>query len=139
MTDQLDELHAQAGLGLLDANATLTVHDGRVPNGAAAPYVLVYTTVEWSSGSEEMANTLDHTSLTCRTTWVCHCVAETAAAARAVKMQVRASLLDVRPTITGRACQMITEEDVQPPVRDETLGSLVMDLVVTYQLLTAPG
>ena len=142
MTDQLEELHAQAALTLLAANDVLDgrVFDGVVPSPTPTPpYALVYTTVEWLSDDDALASTLDHLSLTCRTTWLVHCVGATAAAARAVAMQVRSALLDQRPTITGRACQMITQEDVQPPVRDETLGSLVMDLVVTYQMLTAPG
>jgi hypothetical protein len=139
VTDTLNEDHAQAGLALLAANATLTVYDGQVPNGATAPYVLVYTQVEWQSGDDAMANTLDHLSLTCRTTWMCHCVGSTAAAARAVAMQVREAILDARPTITGREAGFISQVDSQPPRRDETLGPLVMDQVDTYQLLTAPG
>jgi len=140
VSDLLDDAHARAGLDLLEANAALTVFDGVVDSPTPdPPFVLVYTTVEWLSGPDAMANSLDHLSETCRVTWVCHCVGLTAAASRAVVMQVRSSLLDQRPVIAGRVCGLISQTDVQAPVRDETTGRLVMDTVVTYELLTAPG
>lgn len=140
MTDLLDELHAQAGLDLLEANAALVVFDGKVPDPTPnPPYVLVYTVVEWPSGDGGFANALDHLSVTCRTTWYCHCVGLTAAAARAVGMQVRSSLLDKRPTIAGRECGLIAQIETVPPQRDETTGRLVMDAIGVYQMTSAPG
>jgi hypothetical protein len=141
VADLLDEAHARVALDLLAANTAFPLMDGKVDDPTPNPpkWVLVYTTVEWPSGDEGMANTIDHTSVTCRTTWYVHCVGLTAAAARMLQMQVRATLLDVQPTITGRQCGMVSQIDVQPPVRDETTGRLLMDAVSVYQLLTAPG
>lgn len=139
MADDLDELHAQAGLALLDADAVLTVYDGKVPDPTPAPpYVLVYTTVARPSGEAGAANALDGASQTFVTRWMCHCVGESAAAARAVAMRVRAALLDQRPTIAGRSCNPIRQDDVQSPVKDETTGRPVMDLVATYSMITTP-
>jgi hypothetical protein len=142
VADQLDDLHANVALSLLAASGALgsKVFDGKVddpmPN---PPFVVVYTLVEWPSGPDEMANAIDHLSATCRTTWYIHCVGSTAAAARRTAMHVRSTLIDVTPVIAGRSCGMISQVDVQPPVRDETTGRLVMDLVHVYTLLTAPG
>lgn len=140
MTDQLDELHARAGLDLLEADAALTVYEGGVPSPTPdPPYVVVYTIVTWPSALEGGANALDHRSVTCHVSWLCHCVGLTAAAARAVGMRVRAALLNQRPTIAGRSCGLIQQDDAQPPTRDESTGRLVIDVMSTYSLYTAPG
>ena len=138
MADDLDELHAQAGLALLVADPGLVVFDGKVPDGALPPYVLVYTTVERPAGEMGVANALDGLSATVTATWYCHCVGESAAAARAVAMRVSRALLDRRPTIAGRACGLIRQGEMTPPNRDETTGRLVMDLVAVYHLTTTP-
>jgi hypothetical protein len=140
VTDLLDDLHARVALNLLDANNALTVFDGAVsPPYPGPPYVLVYTDVAWSADPDAAGSSLDHTSATCTTTWTIHCVGATAAACRALTMQVRASLLDVQGTVTGRACFRLTEEDSQVPIKDETTGQVVMDAVVTYQMTSVPG
>lgn len=132
--------HAEAGLALLQANAALTVYDGALPADKTdlnPPWVLVYTTVEWPEADPN--NGLDGRSGTCTARWYCHCVGSNAAAARAVTHQVRSSLLDVRPTVTGRVCGLIRQESAVPPQRDESLGRVVMDAVVVYRLETRPG
>lgn len=140
MTDQLDELHAQAFLVPLRANLALNVLDGVVPAPfPGPPFVLLYVSVEWPPGEEGIGNSIEGSSVTCRATGVIHCVGATAAACRAMAMQVRASLLDVRPVIPGRECTRITLDDVQPPGKDETTGSVVMDSVVTYSFTSVPG
>lgn len=142
MSDDVDALHAQAGLDLLAANmATLStpipVYDGVVPDGATRPYVLVYTAISRPRNGE--GNGLDGRSDAVSVRWICHCVGETQAASRAVGMQVRTALLDVRPTIAGRSCDLIREETVLDPTRDESTGVPVMDQVRTYTLATLPG
>ena len=143
MSDLLDELHAQAGLELLIANPMLgpnRVFDGVVPSPTPnPPYVMVYCVVEWPPGLEGMANSLDHLSVTCRTTYYCHGVGATAAAARGVGMQIRSSLLDVRPSVAGRVCSMIEQIETVPPQRDESTGVLVMDAISVYSFASAPG
>lgn len=134
----LDQAHAAAGIDLLRANAALRVHDGVVPGGQEAPpYVLVYTHIEWPKRDPD--NALDGSSGTCVVRWYCHQIGANAAAARAVGDQVRSTLLDVRPTIAGRVCERIEQEAAVPPVREETLGPVVMDAVAVYALRTRPG
>lgn len=137
MADQLDELHAQAGLALLTANSALAgrVFDGKVPDPTPdPPYVVVYTTVEWTR--DGIGTALGATQNTVTTTYNCHCVGLTAAAARAVGMQVRSSLLNVRPVIASRNCGPIKQDDTIPPQRDESTGRLVMDAIANYSYTT---
>jgi len=141
VADDLDELHARVALDLLAADPGLgpdRVYDGKVPDGSEPPYVLVYTTVSRPAGGAGAANALDGRDVTIITDWYCHCVGGTAAAARAVSMRVNRALHNVRPTITGRSCSMVRQGETTPPNRDETTGVMVMDLVVTYQLITTP-
>jgi len=139
VTDQLDELHAQAALSILANSPPLIVFAGEVPAPYPGPrYVLVYTQVSWPDTGD--ANALDHLSVTCVVRWYCHCVGETEAAARAVGMQVRAALLNVRGTVAGRNCGLIRQVDSSPPGKDETLGTpAVFDAVSVYEMTSAPG
>jgi hypothetical protein len=131
----LDETHAQVAITALAANPNLTssrVFDGRVPDGTdpALGYVLVYCTVSWPRDGIGTALTAQQVTLT--TTYTCHCVGLNARAARAVAMEVRASLLNLKPNITGRSCSPIKQDDAQPPDRDESTGHLVMDAVSVF-------
>lgn len=140
MTDQLDEDHAQAGLDALAANPELTgrVFDAKVPDPTPdPPYVLVYTQVAWPR--EGIATSLDQRQVTITTTFVCHCVGLNAEAARAVGMQVRSSLLNLRPAVTNRSCGRIKEDDVLAAAPDETTGRLVIDQVRTYSFTSVPA
>ncbi len=133
MSDTLDESHAQVGLVALNANPALTgkVFDGKVPDPTPnPPYVLTYCQVMWPR--DGLGTSLGAQQVTITTTYTCHCVGLTAALARAVAMQVRSSLLNLRPIIAGRNCSPIKQDDVQPPDRDESTGRLVMDLVCTF-------
>lgn len=136
MTDSIDETLAQTGLGLLRADVGLTVYDGKVPDGATEPYVLVYTTVAWPAGAE--GNTVTGLRSTAMVTWHCHCVAESASGARIVQQRVRAALLNQTVTVAGRSCGRIKQDEVLAPNRDETTGHLVMDGVAVYSLLSTP-
>lgn len=135
----IDE-HAAAVLALLDADNAfppLVVLDGKVPNGTVPPYVLVY----FADNDPELA---DSTPLTGRSDRYvvrayCHSVGDNGQAARMVADRVRAALLDVVPTVAGRQCFPIRREDGQPPQRDESTGTLVMDKVDVYRLESLPG
>ncbi|HEX6873688.1 MAG TPA: hypothetical protein VF163_21525 [Micromonosporaceae bacterium] len=144
MTDLLDEQHARVALDLLAANPVLEdrVFDGVVPSPTPRPpYILVYTSINWTADDEAAGSSLGHEHLTCVTTWYLHCVGETAAAARAMTMQARASLLDKDPLVTptGRACTRIREDDANTPTRDESLGYPVMDAVLVLSMTSVPG
>lgn len=133
MTDGLDLALAAAAIDLLTADTSLRVYDGVVPTGATRPYVLVYTSL--SRLSDDPDNNADGLTSVWVARWICHCVGESASAARKVAERVRTALLDVRPTVPGLSCGLIRmESDSPPPERDETTGVPVMDAVVTYRL-----
>jgi hypothetical protein len=141
--DLLDKAHIDAALGLLRADTSLTVYPdaaGNVPaEGARADhYVLVYSTIERPRAAD--GNALDGRSVAWTVRWYCHCVgASSEASSWAVAMRVNRALMDVRPVITGRACDLIEQEAANPPSRDETTGTPVFDTVSVYRLRTLPG
>lgn len=133
MTDTLNEDHAQAFLAPLVANANLgasRVFDGKVPDGSVPPYVLVYLQIAWPR--DGIGTALSAQQVTITATATIHSVGLNAAAARVVDMQVRSSLLNVRPVIAGRNCSPIKQDVAEPPDRDESTGKLVMDAVSVY-------
>jgi hypothetical protein len=141
MSDLIDKAHADAVLGLLHAAldpVPISVFDGKVPDPtpdvAAHPWVLVYFDADWPI--DGAGNSLDGTSRTYVLRAWCHSAAASAAGARAIAGQVRAALLNVIPTITGRTSGMICHIDGQPANPDETLGFLVVDKVDVYELMT---
>jgi hypothetical protein len=135
VSDLLDKAHADAFLGLLHAAldpVPIAVYDGKVPDPLpdvqASPCVVVYFA----------ANALDGKAVTYVTRGYCHCVAGSMAAVRAVTGQVRAALLNVRPTVAGRSAGLIKWYDGQPANPDETLGHLAVNKVDVYELITTP-
>jgi hypothetical protein len=138
VTDTIDELHAQAGLALLYADPALTaarVFDSIVPNPMPPPpWVLVYTDVQWTR--DGVGTGLDAAQDTVTTTYTCHCAGLTPIAARVIGMQVRTSLLGVRPTIAGRNCGLIKQSVANAPIRDESLGYAVFDAVLEFDFTT---
>lgn len=141
MADLLEELHARAGLDLLEAVAALDnrVHDGSVPDGALRPYVLVYTSVTWPSGEDGAGNSLDGLSVTVNVRWTLHCVGETQRAARGVQMLARQALLNITPVVAGRTCAPIQQDESLDPVRDETTGGGIFDAFAIYSTFSAPA
>ncbi len=136
MSDLLDETHAQQGLALLIANPNLAaVYQGSVvdptPN---PPYVVVYTRVAWPR--DGIGTALDSVQKTITTTYTCHCVGLTESAARAVGMQVRSSLLNAKPVISGRSCTPIKQDDALDADRDDTTGRTVFDAIAIYSYIS---
>jgi hypothetical protein len=134
LTDQLDEQHAQVFLAALASNPNLTVSrafDGVVPSPTPdPPWVLTYVTVSWPRDGIGTALTAQQVTVTATAT--CHCVGLNAAAARAVGMQVRSSLLNLKPVIAGRSCTPVKQDESLAPDRDESTGRLVMDQVQVF-------
>jgi hypothetical protein len=135
----IDE-HAAAVLALLNAVddvPALVVHDGRVPNGATAPYVLVY----FDDSDPELTDSRPLTGASQRHVLraICHSVGTNGQAARMVADRVRTALLDVVPAVIGRTCMPIRREDGQPPQRDEDTGTTVFDKVDVYRLESLPA
>jgi len=137
VTDLLDRLHIDAGLDLLRADAGLTVYpnaEGFIPPSVTLPYVRVYATIERPPDAD--GNSLAGLSQRWLVRWYCHCVGVNEYSALAIQMRVRAALLDQQPTIAGRICGRIREDQALPPNRDETTGSAVFDAIVIYRLMT---
>lgn len=132
MTDQLDEDLAQAGLLLLAATGIPLVDDERVPAVLPSRYFRVYTTTE--RPDDHGGNALAGRSTAWVTRWYVHHVGQNDKAVRALTMQSRTALLDVRPVVAGRSCGLIRQEAVQPPQREESAGPLTVDLVVVYRM-----
>lgn len=136
MTDSLDEDHAQAFLAPLAANPNLThVFDTIVTSPTPdPPYTLLYISVSWPR--DAIGTSLTAQQVTITATANVHCAGLTPAAARAVQMQVRSTLLNLRPVIAGRSCSPIKQDDSQVPVRDETTGRPVYDAVSAYSFMS---
>lgn len=124
-------------LNAVDDPPALVVHDGKVPNGATAPYVLVYFTDTDPEATD--SRPLTGASQRHITRAICHSVGATAEAARMVADRVRGALLDVVPTVSGRTCQPIRREEGQPPQRDEETLASVFDQVDVYRLESVPS
>ena len=150
MTDFLEETHVQVAFALLAANPNIAdvvdvpqagligLYDGVSPDHPTPdpPYVLIYARVAFPRDGMSVA--LDSVQDTVKTTLTCHSVGLSSQAARAVHMQVRSSLLNVRPVIAGRNCGPIKDAgaDETIPTRDESTGRLVVDLVSEYDFYT---
>lgn len=133
MTDLLDQNLIDAVLTLLTNDTSLTVFDGVIPSPTPPrPYVLVYTYIDRLSDDPD--NSLTGKSGVWVPRFICHCVGETAAAARAVAQRVRTQLLDVRVAVAGFSTGLLRLEQALPVARDESTGIPVMDAVVIYRL-----
>ena len=135
MTDGLDQALVNAGFALLAADPVapaMQAYDGVVPNGAVPPYWVVYTSVSYPA--EDADNSGNGRSSVREVRWIVHSVGETAASARAGAQRARTQLLNASPVIAGLSCGLIRLEESQPPTRDETTGTPVMDAIQTYRL-----
>jgi hypothetical protein len=137
-----DDLHEQAVLARLTDGITpaLVVFDGRVPDGALPPYVVVWfarlmpeSYARPDSASLRMVS--DRVVLTVTT----HSVHVNAQACRAIAGRVRDALLDYVPGISGRTCLPIRHVDGQPIQLDEMTGTPIYDIADMWRLETLPG
>jgi hypothetical protein len=145
----IPEVHARAVLDLLAAapgSPALVVHDGAVPKDPATgkskppPYVAVYFTIETPSGempADSASIEMDSDRVVLRAYF--HNVGGNAAAARIVAGRSRGAVLGVTPTIAGRECWPIRQDEGRPAERDESTGVLVMDQVDVYRLESIPA
>lgn len=135
MTDGFDQALIDAGLALLRADTGLAVYEGPVPNPTPPlPYVVVWTTVEWPADKPDF-DSLDNLSKHAVVRWYCHCVGGNDKAAIAVGQRCRTQLLNVRPTVTGMNCGLITMEyGSTAPEPNEITGSPTVTAVRTFAL-----
>jgi len=128
VADPVPQPAAAALLALLGTNTNLTVVDGDVAVGQQPPYLVVYT-----SGGPEEGDNLGLYSNEATMRAYLHSTGETAAAARIIAGRAAATIIDQRLTVAGWACGPIKHELSQPPQRDESTGSVVMDQVDVYR------
>lgn len=139
MTDSLSKQHVDAILTPLRATS-IPVYpgiDGFTPPNPARPYFRVYTAIQ--QAPDGAANALDGLSATWLTRAVVHAVADNEYAAEDLAALGRAALVDLRPTIAGRAVNMIDHEANEPTRRDTSGPDPVFDRVDVYTMQTAPG
>ena len=145
MTDGLDQAIVNAGIALLQADASLTVFRDSVPDPTPnPPYVVVRSTIDFPSDDPD--NSGDGKSRVRVVRWFCYCVGggtgatpdSAEVAALAVAQRVRTQLLDVRPTVTGFAVGAVGpirwEQSVPPQKADETIGVPIREATVVYRL-----
>lgn len=143
------QAHADAILGLLRADAGLTVYpvesgaagsaEGIVPQGATPPYVAVHLYLERPLGEGSGGEALNGATTRAVMRAYCHCVGATDIAARAVSQRVATRLLDARPVVTGRKVFPIRYDFGQPARNDESTGTLVSELTDVYRLESIPA
>jgi hypothetical protein len=129
----LEEDHAQQILAPLIANGNiLALYDGIVDPTISTtyPYVLAYIAVTWPR--DGLGTSLKALQVTVTTTATIHCAALSPAGARAVAAQVRSSLLNYRPTITGRDCSPIKQDTAEPVARDESTSAAIFDAISVF-------
>jgi len=127
VVDPVSQPTAAALLALLGSNVNLTVVDGDVPVGQEPPYLVVYV-----AGAPKKGDNLNGRSNEARPRAYLHSVGETAAAARIVAGQAASTIVDQKLTVPGWSCGPIECEMSNPPERDASTGTPVMDQVDTY-------
>lgn len=127
--------HVEAFAGLIDAVANVTVYaDTPVPNTPTYPYVAVYG----NQGVPEEA-TFDSQSTTVPFTFQTTVVGKTQAQARALADRVQGALIDVRPTVAGRSCGLITKQASQPIRLDTSVTPPVFIAVDVWAFASVPA
>lgn len=125
---------------MLYAITNHTTYDGKVPDGIKPPYTVVYFTIQ-TPGGEQAPDAVDLVgdSDVINLNIYAHNVGGNAQAARNMSWKVRAALLNVKPVVAGRVCHPIRQVDGAPPVKDESTGTLIMDLADVYRLRSVPA
>ena len=126
--------HVDVVLALLTAVPNVRVHDGIVPDKPTLPYVVVRTNSGPRSRSS-LAVSSDHLTLGI---W-CTSVAANRAQAQWLAEKVTGALLDVTPTVAGRACFPIEAVNSQPVQRDDSVNPPLMYAVDEFRLSTVPA
>lgn len=134
MADLQDAAHFDAALNLLRADATLRLYpdgEGFVPTLPVLPYIRVHHYI--SRQPDAPGNSLAGLSHSWTVWLYFHCAGETDQSAAAMQMRVRAGLLDVVPTVAGRVCGPLREDQCLPVQKDSTSGRDVYDAVCIYR------
>lgn len=136
------QLHAAAVLARLAASGSpaLTVHDGRVPDAAVPPYVLVRFTFQTLGARDRPdASDLTFASRAFQVTARCYSVATTGQGVRALVNRVSVALLDWAPTVTGRNCSPMRHIDDFETAPDEQTGVAYFQLGDDYRFTSYPA
>lgn len=129
----IGSLTRTAVVGLLDAQAGLTVYADGAPDLAQPPYVTV-----WLSTDLEDTDRLE--ASTNRVQWriTTHSVGSSAEAALRVAGLVRLALLDTRPAVAGSQSSRVHHTAGRSPQVDESTGVTVADIVDQWTFTAWP-
>lgn len=125
--------HVTAVRALLTA-AGLTVYDGKVPDGPAMPYVVVY-----ADGGLAAPDNLASVSTWRMWGFQTTAVGTTADQARLVAEKAQGALLDVTPTVSGRTCGRIQHDTSRDVQRDDDVVPPVMYAVDRWRFNSVPA
>lgn len=128
--------HVRAVKALLDAGVAgtaIAVHEGKAPNQAATPYLVLYG----DPGFED-ENDLTNASVLLSMTVLVRAVGSTAREALGAADVAKAALLDTTPTVDGRSCWPIRSGTSQP-VRQESEDPDLFAAVKTFSLQSIPS
>lgn len=131
-----EELHAQAFLQLLAANADIpATFDNGVPRGnTLTTYVVTYLRTLFPSGSPQ--NAVDGRENAIKATATVYSTAPEIVACRILQYQVRQTLLGARPVIAGRSCGQIQQVDAQDAHRDDTTGAPLYSATSVFEFVS---
>lgn len=137
----VEQQHADAILALLRADIgppPLNVYDGKAPDPLDGPipteYLLVYFYTTRPDGTS-LTNEQDRAV----TRAVIHCAGANAIACRAMAGRAAAALLNVTPSIEGRECWPIRDDNSPGrPEPDDSTNTRVMSQIVIYRLESVP-
>jgi hypothetical protein len=134
--------HAQAVLDRLITfgSPALTAHDGRVPDGAVPPYLLVrFTARALGARDRPDASDLVMRSLPLEVTARIYAVSGNARGARALTQRVMTALLDWEPMVPGRSCSPMRHLDSWETPPDEQTGVTYAELGDEYRFTSHPA
>ncbi len=127
--------HVTAVLQLLNQTEGLNVFDAWVGPNPAKPYAVVYP----DPGKAIPTNLPQNLSDWVETVFQVTSVGDTRDQAMWAAEKVSLALLDVSPTITGRACGSIQQESAQNVLRDDKVKPEAFYTVTTWRLYSVPA
>ena len=130
----MSKAHTDAVLALLEGAVSLNVHDGKVPVGAALPYVVLFT----DDGLDEATNIEAVPDLLTVKVQV------TGSGLNRTSVQIatgkaHAALVGVIPTVAGRSCSPLRQVNSRPITEDRDVTPSVLYAVNEYEFHSVPA
>ena len=130
----MSRAHTDAVLAMLQSDATLHVHDGKVPDGSPLPYVVLFT----DDGLDEATNIEAVPDvLTVRVQITSSGLNRTAAPI--IRDKAHATLIGRTPTVSGRNCTPLRQENSRKLEEDRDVNPSVLYGVNEYVFISVPA